>query len=424
MGKAISRTATAISGLVAVSLAFGSVAPASADPATDGSWYFDAFHIQEAHDADLTGEGVTIAVFDTQINLDVPTLNEADIEVRPSGCYNDAGNLIAPESSDTPAEHATNVLSYLVGSGQGYGDQAGVKGIVPDARILFTLLGEAGEAGSASISVTCNPKDPKDTNTTFADGVYAAIDAGADIISMSASINASVESDLALATALHEGIVVIASVSNDILADQDLGGFPSYSNGVVGVQSLDSAGRIQGDHVDSSVDVAGPGVNILWQGDGSWETQKLATGTSIATPMVAGFVALAAQKYPDATGNQLLQSLIRNTGVEDHPLNYDPEFAYGYGVASATHIFSVDPTVYDDVNPLVTVGEGDSPTAEEIADPPEPQTDPWDDQQPVEVPNLLVTLVLPLLLGLGGLVVGAGVIALIVVLVVRRRKKS
>ena len=36
-------------------------------------------------------------------------------------------------------------------------------------------------------------------------------------------------------------------------------------------------------------------------------------GTSISTPIVAGFLAMARQKWPDATSNQLLQLLVHTT---------------------------------------------------------------------------------------------------------------
>ena len=425
MRRKNARAVSLMGALIVAPLVLGITAPASAASTADGLWYFDAFNIQKAHDAGLTGEGVTIAVFDSQVNLDVPTLQGADVEVNESSCYDDNGELIEPTTTAMSAQHGTNVLSYLVGSGEGYDGQAGIKGIVPDARIIYTVVGEAGEAGGASISMTCNAEDPNESNSAFADGVFAALDEGVDIITMSVSMNTTEDSEIALATALHEGVLIIASVSNDSLNDPNRGGFPSLSNGVVGVQSIDSSGRVQGDHIDPSTDVVGPGVDVLWQGDGSWEKQKLSTGTSIATPIVAGFAALAVQKFPDATGNQILQSLIRNTDAEDHPLNYDPDYAFGYGFASATHMLKVDPTKYDDVNLLVDDDPSSDPNQEMIADPPERVTDAWDENQSVET-GAFEILILPLLLGLVGVLGVAAVIALVVVLIVRlrRRKKT
>jgi len=72
----------------------------------------------------------------------------------------------------------------------------------------------------------------------------------------------------------------------------------------------------------------------------------------LATPIVAGMLALVASKYPDATGNQLLHSLIANTGSEEHEVRHDS--VYGYGIPNLTRMLAVDPTGYPDVNPLAS----------------------------------------------------------------------
>jgi len=348
------------------------VSSASAAPGDDGFWYYDAYHIQDARDAGLTGEGVTIAVLDSQINLDVPTLKGADIDVQDSACWDESGALIPPTSTDLVAQHGTNVVSYLVGSGDGYPGQTGVKGIVPDAKIIYTMIGR--DTGSGTV---CESESGTDIPEAKANGVYAAIDAGADIITVSLGGGADVSFVVALALALHEGIVVIASVSNDLLASGNQGNFPGNGNGVIGVQSMDSSTVIQGysDNEFDSVanvytDVVGPGVNVVWQGDSTWEEQRYATGTSIATPIVAGFLALVAEKYPDATGNQLIQTLLTNTNAGGHELSYDPDHLYGYGAASATSMLEVDPTKYDDVNLAIDDDPNNDPSAAMIAQPP------------------------------------------------------
>jgi len=165
--------------------------------------------------------------------------------------------------------------------------------------------------------------------------------------------------------------VIVASLSNDTATNSQ---FPGQSNGVVSVQAIDSTGKIQSTrgvpNVNPLTDVAAPGVGILAQGnllDEAWEQTDIINGTSTATPIVAGFLALVKQKYPKATGNQLIQTLIHNTGRSDHPLGIDPAHETGYGVASVTHMLKVDPTQYPDVNPLISTSPGQSPTAAQIA---------------------------------------------------------
>lgn len=391
---------------------------ASASPADDGFWYYDAFHIQDAHDSGLTGKGVTIAVIDTQINLSVPTLIGANIEVQPSTCWDESGALLSPTSTDLSADHGTNIVSYLVGTGAGYPGQTGVKGVVPDATIIYTSVGQSTDGG-----LICSSEDGTERGDGIGAGINAAVDAGADIISLSVTGLADPSAVVALARALHEGIAVVASVVNEAFTGD--GAFPASGNGVVGVQSMDASGAVQGGHTDVTTDVVGPGVDLVWQGDSSWDQQRYATGTSLATPIVAGFLALVAQKYPDATGNQLVQTLLRNTGADDHELIYDSSYSTGYGVASATHMLRVDPTQYDDVNFGIVDGPDQQPTAAMIASPPtleeylsgdEPDPSNSDPEFPTsEIP------VLPILVGAIGLLI---VIVLAVVLVILASRRA
>ena len=390
---------------------------ATATPATDGFWYFDLLNIQAAHDAGFTGEGVTIAVVDSPINLEVPTLQAADIEVQDSVCYYPNGELISPTSTDLNISgHGTNIVSYLVGSGEGYPGQTGVKGIVPDAKVIYSIIG----ARDAEGEYQCTTEDSSGVVSPMAYAVDAAIEADADIISISATFAADSEFINAIARAMNRGIVVFAGVPNEFVG----GGWPSRANGVVGVQSLDSSARPQNENFDPKIDILAPGVQVVWQGDSSWEEQRYARGTSLATPIAAGLLGLVAQKYPDATGNQLIQTLIHNTDDDPSTVLFDTENRYGYGAASATRMLRVDPSRYDDVNPLIVADDDAMPTAAEIAAASDEPTLDVDELEPQPAPEFVQYL--PLIFGgaLVGLLLLAGIITLIIVLVVRRGRNT
>ena len=78
-------------------------------------------------------------------------------------------------------------------------------------------------------------------------------------------------------------------------------------------------------------------------------------GTSNATPLVAGFLALAKQKWPNATSNQLLQLLTKTA------LNNEGQWNKytGYGVADLGALVNTDPSQYPDENPLMDKGYTD-----------------------------------------------------------------
>jgi subtilisin family serine protease len=347
------------------------LSPASAaSSASNGQWYFDAFHIQAAHDAGFTGKGMTIAIIDTSVNVDIPTLRDADIEPQPSLCFLEDGTPVPPTTTSIDGLHGTNVASYIVGSGEGYDGKPGVKGVAPDARLLTYATG----GSNLDTKNVCEVDGAIDPIAQYIDN---AVDAGADVISMSFGYAFSAEAALAIAHANHAGVIVVSGIANGLsesILDQ-AATFFEEGNGIVTVQGMgldgDSVKTIGGTKNDNpAIDVTGPGIDMLIQGgfsaDSTWRDSTVTTGTSIATPIVAGFLALVEQKYPRATSNQILQSLIRNTGVGAHELGHDDHL--GYGIASLTSMLAADPTQYDDVNPLVI--DGQEPSAEVIANPP------------------------------------------------------
>jgi subtilisin family serine protease len=145
---------------------------------------------------------------------------------------------------------------------------------------------------------------------------------------------------------------------------------------VIGVGAFGPGGdvmlAIDGEPATSSyVDVVAPGVQMLVQGSSAnWTDTSIIQGTSFATPIVSGNLALAIQKYPDATHDQIIQSLIHNTGSEPHELLYDSKGQFGYGIVDTISLLAADPTQYEDLNPLlnrsVEADDFGGPTFDEV----------------------------------------------------------
>jgi len=350
--------------LGAVVVGLSAIAPSAAVAATaeSGLWWFDRGNIQAAQDAGFDGSGVKVAVIDTQINPDVIGLRGADIEVaEPSYCFDAGGKPYPATSTDyVAASHGTNVASMIVSTGDAPAGGAPIKGVAPGAKLLYYNSGGVLDGVESPDSVwggdaECLLENGKSIDDEGQDGlgraISDAVDAGADIISISSS--GGVDSVSQIAKAHAAGVVVVAAMSND----SGSAGFPAAMNGVVAVQAFGEDGNIQvGDsgkpNQSDEVDIAGPGLNVLLQGSAaSWDEQVLGSGTSYAAPIVAGMLAVVKQKYPNATGPQLVQSLIHNTGTKGE---HDPVWdrSGGYGAASLTGMLAVDPTKYPDVNPL------------------------------------------------------------------------
>ncbi|MCU1409300.1 MAG: peptidase [Rhodoglobus sp.] len=398
--------------------------PATAEDVSTGQWYLDAFHINDIHASGLTGEGVTIAVMDSPINTEVPALAGSNVEVQePSQCVDESGAPLASTSTDLDgllnAAHGTDVASMISGTGDGYDGQSGVAGIAPGAKVLYYAVSYRG--ATAEEGTSC--PGPATIETALAADINAAIDAGADIISVSLAVNGSVDLSSAIARAHREGVVVLGALPNTGFGELAL--WPSAANGVVAVQAIEASGQAQkdpGTGIGTAfpwTTVAGPGVGILTQGavGGAWSDQALQNGTSLATPAIAGFLALVLQKYPETTGNQLIQTLIRNTGVDDHDLIHDESI--GYGIASATHMLASDPAQYPDENPLLT-DDGNLPSVADstgTGTSTEPPVDPGTAEGSIPWVPIIVG-------GVVGLLVLIGLIILIVILATRRSRSS
>ncbi|KQO98427.1 S8 family peptidase [Leifsonia sp. Leaf264] len=348
--------------VVAAGILLSTAAPATAAGA--GDWYFDALHIQAAHDAGFTGEGVTIAVLDGAVDPSTPGLADADITAKKNSyCYDEAGKVIpAVTTAGEASMHATNIALYLAGNGAPIRGAATQRGVAPDAKLLmYAVVSPKTGDRLAENEVQCLTKAGKESDTNVADAITDAVDDGADIITISLSVAQSEEAIAAIAYALHNDVAIFGSLRNDLF-QFEAGDFPVAANGVVGVQAVDSNAHVATTDLDGATyennsmdtDISAPGVSFtgLRVGDtGLLDKVTLISGTSFATPMTAGFLSLVKQKYPEATTNQLLQSLIRNSNGETHEPYWDK--VAGYGVVSATAMLAADPVGYADTNPFI-----------------------------------------------------------------------
>lgn len=402
-------TALVLTALVGVAAAASGAAPAAATAGDqDGLWYYTATGLDRAHQTG-TGEGITVAVLDGPINPAAPDLVGADLLAHEVGqCTREDGTSIAGVGTNLDAEHATNVTSLIIGTGAGTGGQPGIRGVAPGASVLHYAV----------ISDDCWDID-------LAGGIDAAIDAGADIINISVATELDEGDDEALARAQREGVIVVAAAPNEAVTDL---GWPAGANGVVAVASADANLQLKPDAVTSrQLGVVAPGVDIriLNGPDGGWDTYRLQTGNSLAAPFTAGVLALIWSQHPDATANQVIQTLLRTTSGHDGQLARDD--SWGYGAVSALGALAVDPTTYPDVNPLLLDEPFLLPAYEDVVDAPTPAPTPDTPDESTSPPPVdesadadeAASLVMPLVLAGGALILLVVVVAVIVL--TRRR---
>ena len=338
------RAARALTTLASASvLAVGALAlapaPAHADDAITTQEYFSYYHLDTARAKGYTGKGVTIALFDGPVDTSAPELKGANITDK-SRC-----TIV-----DSPAgrSHATAMASLLVSRDYG---------VAPDATLNTYQV-----SSSDSLSLgTCEVSGQRLDNLALL--IHQAIDDGAQVISVSLG-SSSHDDDLkwAIARAMNEGVIIVNSAGNtrsDNNVDQ-----LSWWSGVVGVSAITTDGKFAdysswGNGVTTAA-VGGP-ITARNYETGANESHS---GTSNAAPLVAGMLALAWQKWPDASANQLLQ-VLTHTGLNP---NHQWDMYTGYGAANIGALVNTDPSQYPDENPLAQKEGGSKPTVEDVQD--------------------------------------------------------
>ena len=331
-----------IAAACALALSVGAVAvspsSAQADDTITTQDYFSYYKLDQARAKGYTGQGVTIAMIDGTVDTSAPELAGANITVKTPCTY---------KEDNASRTHATAIASILVSKNYG---------VAPDA----TLIAYSVPTKQATRSDECK-QDTSGLKGTAYGAIEMAINDGAQIISISRSDNSkdSKAQKWAITRAMAQGVIIVGPMGNDAQDENDV----SYArwSGTVGVSAIGTDGQLSsysswGQGVVAA-GVGGPVKARDYEAGGVKDMQ----GTSFATPVVAGQIALARSRWPQATPNQILQSVIRsglNNGVWDQYT--------GYGALSLDVMLGSDPSQYPDENPLADKGGGSTPTPAEV----------------------------------------------------------
>jgi subtilisin family serine protease len=300
--------------LVAASIIFTGTA-ATADPVRDDEYWLDTYGIRAAW-ATTQGAGVTIAIIDTGVDGSVAELAGAVVggaDFSGLGSWNGQ----EPVGTDGP-EHGTMVASLAAGRGTNATD--GVIGSAPAASILAISIG-FGEGESNS-------------DDQIAAAVRFAVDEGADVINMSLTRNTRdwPESwDDAFMYAMNNDVVVVAAAGNRGSGTTEVGA-PATMPGVLTVGGVDISGRASFDASSQgiTIGVAAPSEQLVGVIPGGQHVRW--SGTSGATPIVAGIVALVRAAHPELDADNVINRIVQTARDAGAP-GADP--IYGFGLIDA-----------------------------------------------------------------------------------------
>ncbi|MFT2815676.1 S8 family serine peptidase [Leifsonia sp. A12D58] len=406
------RLGLGIGAVIAGAMLFGSVAvvaaPAQADQVRDLEYWLNDYGFSQAWNT-TRGAGVTVAVIDTGIATGVADLAGAvsggtDV----SGIGSSDGRMPVGEDSD----HGTMVASLLAGRGTGNGN--GVIGVAPAASLL-------------SISVAFgNSSSPVSNDEQIAQAVRWAVDNGADVINMSLTRNTldwPQSWDDAFLYAFENDVVVVAAAGNRGSGTTEVGA-PATIPGVLTVAGVDRNKKASFDASSQgiTISVAAPSEELV--GVNPQSDYMVWNGTSAATPIVSGLVALVRAAHPELDAAQVMNRVIATADSNGQSV---PSPIYGNGLIDAAAAVKADVPASTAQTPAAllqdwihlhrraenTPSSGETPS---VIAPDAPQQDPPLPVQSVMaawVPNQItmtyISLPLGVLLGFGILVTLFGI---------------
>ncbi|MEU2288964.1 S8 family serine peptidase [Streptomyces sp. NPDC013178] len=249
------------------------------------------------------GDGVRVAVLDTGVDATHPDLVG---RITAAEDFSDSGN------TDDHFGHGTHVAATVGGTGAGA--KGSRRGVAPKADLLIgKVLGDNGYGSESQVIA----------------GMEWAAEADARIVNMSLGSDAATDGTDPMSLALNA-----LSASTDtlfVVAAGNAGpgpatvGSPGAADAALTVGAVDrtdalasfsSRGPRYGDGA-AKPDITAPGVGIVaaraagtTMGEPVDARYTAASGTSMATPHVAGAAALLAQQHPDWSARQLKDALI------------------------------------------------------------------------------------------------------------------
>ncbi len=254
----------------------------------------------------ITGSVViTVAVIDSGIDYHHPDLDDGRVDTVHDQDYVN-GDFDAMDDNG----HGTHVAGTIAAESN---NGQGVAGVMWQATLLpMKVCDETGSCPSDAIAAA----------------IRAAADLGARVINMSLGGSCSQTiADAVNYAFFDKNVVIVAAAGNDGAGV----GYPGALDAVIAVGAMDARGaRAYFSSFGDALDVMAPGVSILSTvPNGGYETF---TGTSMASPHVAGVAGLLLAQRPLLTNGEVY-SILRSSAVDLWHPGFDRQT--GFGRASA-----------------------------------------------------------------------------------------
>ncbi|AMK77923.1 peptidase S8 [Methylomonas methanica] len=274
------------------------------DPQFANAWHLSKIQSPNAWDVSKA-DGITIAILDSGVDGTHPDLAAHMV---PGWNAVDSGSVTADING-----HGTAVAGAAAAVTN---NASGVAGVAWNAKIMpIRITNDAG--GYAYWS-------------DVARGLNWAVDNGADVANLSYAASDSATVASAAQYMRSKGGLVLVAAGNDGL---DPGLADNINLIVVSATDANDA-KASFSNYGKYIDVAAPGVSILTTNNGG--TYAAWYGTSLATPVAAGVVALIQAANPKLTPDNV-EKILKSSADKVSGVNFDPNYGYGYGRVNAAN---------------------------------------------------------------------------------------
>jgi thermitase len=292
------------------------------DPGFGNQWGMVKIQAPQAWDVTAGSSNINIAILDTGVDLDHPDLANKIISNI---------NFSSSNTTDDVNGHGTHVAGIAAAITN---NSIGVAGLGYSATIMNVKV--MGDTGSGTYSA-------------IASGVTWAADNGAEIINMSlggSSYSSTLED--AVNYAWSKGVVVVAAAGNN---GNSVPCYPAYYANCIAVAATDASdARASWSSYGDWVDVAAPGLSIYSTLKDNGYGYK--SGTSMASPHVAGLAALVFTTVSDTNGDGKLNNEVRSR--IEATCDYIGVTGIGYGRINAARAVSSVPVLVGKISGQVT----------------------------------------------------------------------
>ena len=259
------------------------------------SWGLRSLQIDQLHVEGLTGKDVLIGHLDTGVDAAHPALEGA---VQSFAEFDSLGNYVDGSTPRDSADHGTHTAGTLAGR-----EVNGIRfGVAPGAKLASAMVIEGGKQLARILG-----------------GMDWIVGQGARVLNMSLGLVGVDEALRAISRILRtRGVLPVFAIGNDAPGRSR---YPGNYAEVLSVGAADNLGRVA-EFSSSQLfkraqdpivpDLVGPGVDVLSCVPGGYVQMS---GTSMATPHIAGLAALLMEARPDKTCDEIEAAIFRSCSL-------------------------------------------------------------------------------------------------------------